>query len=315
MGTAQNPIVFDCATPNQMWEGLTIQSSNSQNKLEHVIVRHAQHGVKVVSGYAALNHVTTDTCGTGVFYLASTGILDSSLIRNSYSYGVQIFGGTVTVRRDTISGSGNSGLHFVACDYANVWENVIRDNGSYHGIEYPYLLSGIDASASALTLRCNVIHNNGGSGLTLFPSTYAQVHRSVVENNMVLVDSFGYDFGQVYLAGGTLDINCGLNTIRVDGDVDTLIRSQHTDLPAPGWGAVWNYWGESDPTGRICNSPSLDQQLGEPWDCHDLEFPSCAVDSETALFEQGWQQERATQYAAACTNLRNLPQCLSGRRL
>ncbi len=145
VGTAQNPIVFDCATPNQMWEGLTIQNSNSQNKLEHVIVRHAQHGVKVVSGYAALNHVTTDTCGTGVFYLAS------------------------------------------------------------------------NASASALTLSCNDIHNNGGSGLTLFPSTYAQVH-DIVENNMTLVDSSPITPATTYLSPV-----CIANTIR-----KILLRPPHS---------------------------------------------------------------------------------------
>ncbi len=312
-GTVTQPIVFEGSGQGE-WFGIRVQSNDLNNRLEYVTIRGARHGVLVSYGnYARMDHVTAENCTqNGIVYVGATGSVTNCVLRNNAIRGVYLIRSAVTLTNNQVYGNDAYGLRLWGCNYTPLTENDIHDNGDAHDTTYAYW-PGIQVLEGAVGMSCNKVRRNAGPGLMLLPQGYAyagtNAGRNYFQNNMQAMGQLPADFGQIYLQGGTLDIECGLNTIEDSLDAHFLIRNYQEEMPPYNWNAEWNYWGETNTAhilSRITWHPDIEPLLSQSYDCSDPHEPiECTLQQEDLLFREGWDRERAAQFADAIPSYEN----------
>lgn len=310
-GTSSDPVIFDEMVEGQNWQSLEIRSSLPTNRLSMFKLFNATNGIVVVSGHAELENVLVEYCeNTGIVYFRSTGNIREIASWDCGRRGAWIINSAPLIENSSFSNNdGGIGLQYWGNSYCELVGSVIWYNGNFPLPDMSYH-AGVQVLEGAVGLHCNSIWANGGPGLVALPASFCDLGSSLGHNeiasNMQLHNDEPLDYGQIFLAGGTIDINCGENEISRGGG-GLLVTSLFDDLPPTGWHAEGNYWGSTNPQEilpRLCNSPVIEPLLSDfPWppECQSQTIPFCGESAEEMLFNSGWGQERASQFDPAIT--------------
>jgi hypothetical protein len=303
-GTAAEPIVFDSDSRNTSWDKLIVYSSSTINKLEHVIIRHAEGSpaVFVWEGRLKITHCTIENCAnTGVAYSFSTGRMDTTIIRNCGGWGAAIYEGAVTVEGCLIEANAKGGVRLVGGDH-ELKRDTIRDNGRDGSMG-----CGILAARAHTETACNEITGNSRAGVLLWSGAFMDMDRGAwnrIENNDR--DTSTIQWGQVSLFGGIIAMRSGYNSIAetlcVGEPCHNFIRSCFSSIIASG-DMRQNYWNwDMSPAEALDWLPhGIDVDpvmIGYP-ECGTFPQDSLEITPDAAMFEQGYDQEHQALFTTA----------------
>ncbi|HEY3295412.1 MAG TPA: right-handed parallel beta-helix repeat-containing protein [bacterium] len=311
-GTAAAPIVFDRSGATGLWTGLSIRNSaDPANSISYATVRNAVNGISVSNSRATISYVTAENCQwNGVGFARSTGTLSHCTLQNDSVRGALLFRSSVAVHDNLFSGNGVYGLRIWGCDQIPLSNNIFQNNGGLHRADFAYW-PGLEVLEGAVTLTCNSFDHNAGPAMLLLPQAYGDMGtsaRNKLSDNMQALNLLGYDYGQIYLQGGTADLYCGENTISDAQNAHTLIDNEIEIMPPDQWQAGRNFWGTTNRQNILSRLPAstvIDSMLSATVPCTDPPPTTCVIAPDYLLFKQGWDQERAAQFADAVTSYEN----------
>lgn len=305
-GTENDPIIIECSNPAARWNRLRIYSNDPQNELSHVIIRDADYGLFVGNGRVNLNYVTVENCEVGAVFINALGsVVQNCAFNNNDRYGLWLYNRGVTwVDNSTMANNGVNGIRLWRVPFVGLYNNVITGNSfaAYDTAD----AAGVQVLNSAAVLQCNQIHDNFASGLIVHPQAYADLTRGsrnhIVDN--VSNEEFQSWHGQITLAGGIVNLVCGINTISDQENALWLLYNHFNGIRRHGWDATYNYWGTTELENILprihADDPDIEPMLDQSYECGgSIPQDSCSWGPDELMFQTGWEQERTAQFAAA----------------